>query len=158
MKTVMDISAAAFLCLCGLQDIRWKAVSRRLLLIGGAAGAVFFCLGLYMQAGEGGRADFIMEALRFGTGAALLSLSRLFKGLVGEGDGWAFLILGCFLDAWNVFEIFVIALFFSAIVAGILLIRKRKSRKDRIPFLPFAAAACIFVLLLPVLEQAAGML
>lgn len=144
MEILTCISAAVFLGICSLEDFRRKAVHMSLIGAGGAYALILFVL---MQAGSAQIISFSQLVLRFSAGAAVLLFSGITKGGIGEGDGLVFLILGLFLDGWMVLEVFVTALFLSAGAAGFLLVFRKKSGRDRIPFLPFAEAAYLMILL-----------
>ncbi len=78
-------------------------------------------------------------------GAALLLLSLAAKERIGAGDGIAVLCCGCVLDFFQLCPALLCALL-AAGLFGLVLARKRKTRRISLPFVPFLAGAVILVL------------
>ncbi|MCR5691502.1 MAG: hypothetical protein K6G62_04700 [Eubacterium sp.] len=74
-------------------------------------------------------------------GAGLWLLSKLTAGALGEGDALIFVLTGITLSFWENLEIFILALFLSALVSLGLFVGKRVGRKYRLAFLPFVTLA-----------------
>ena len=70
-------------------------------------------------------------------GGIFLLISLLTREKIGSGDGLVLLALGCGFAIEEVVGIVGMALFFAAIVAIVLLVVKKASRKTEIPFVPF---------------------
>lgn len=70
-------------------------------------------------------------------GVIFLLISLLTREKIGSGDGLVLLALGCGFAIEEVVGIVGMALFFAAIVAIVLLVVKKASRKTEIPFVPF---------------------
>lgn len=81
-------------------------------------------------------------------GAALLLLSFLSRGKVGEGDGICLVICGLFAGLTKTVLIAETALLSAAAAGAFLLLTKQRRPEDRLPFVPFLAAASTLVLLL----------
>lgn len=77
-------------------------------------------------------------------GAALLLLSLAAKERIGAGDGIALLCCGCVLDFFQLCP--ALRAFLAAGLFGLVLARKRKTRRISLPFVPFLAGAVILVL------------
>ena len=86
----------------------------------------------------GGLADGLWGLL---PGALVVLLAFLSRQAIGYGDGMILGACGCWLGMKRTLEIFFLASVGAAVFAGILLLRKKADRKDRLPFLPFLAAA-----------------
>lgn len=81
-------------------------------------------------------------------GGGLLLFALVSKESVGLGDGLLFCVTGIYLGLWqNLFLLFG-AVFFCAAVGAILLIKKKCTRKQQIPFAPFVLAADVALLFL----------
>ncbi len=70
-------------------------------------------------------------------GMALLLLSRLTKGGVGEGDGIVLMVLGVGIGVAKTIAVFSGALFFCAVAAVITVLVRHGGFKTELPFLPF---------------------
>ena len=79
-------------------------------------------------------------------GLGVLGLSRVSRGAIGSGDGWALLAVGWFLGGWNTFRLFWGGLLLASIWAAAVWFRNR-NRKEKLPFLPFLWAAHTLYLL-----------
>ena len=75
-------------------------------------------------------------------GLLLLCVSFLTGGMIGCGDGIAFIVLALFLDLTDVALCGAAAFFLSAFAAGFLLLKKHRGR-DAFPFVPFLFAGCL---------------
>ncbi len=75
-------------------------------------------------------------------GAALLGISRITEGALGEGDGLFFMVSGLYLGFWRNLFFFVASLFLCS-MAGLVFLARGKykgegCRKKTLPFLLFA--------------------
>jgi leader peptidase (prepilin peptidase) / N-methyltransferase len=129
---------ASFLIVIGLIDFDTTDVYFSTTIGGIISGAIFIAAGYFLG---GGITDYIYGALL--GGGVITAIILLTKGM-GWGDVEICAIGGIFLGL----KLTIVMLFFSFIfgsVIGILLIvTKKKSRKDYIPFGPFIAMAAIF--------------
>ncbi len=73
-------------------------------------------------------------------GAALLLLSKVTREALGMGDGLLMLVLGSFLGLGEALDVLLLALFFAALWAGILLFVRKKHKDYEFPFVPFLLA------------------
>ena len=74
-------------------------------------------------------------------------LSWISHGSIGAGDGAVLVATGVFLGFWGNLRLLFLALILSALVAGYLLVIKRKGRKDRMPFIPFLFLADLLLMI-----------
>ena len=85
-----------------------------------------------------------------GAGIALVLLSRLSGGAVGEGDGWFFVVAGVALGVRNAVALFFISLFLCCLWCVGMAVwgwRRRISvRRKTVPFLPFVLPAVLWIL------------
>lgn len=88
--------------------------------------------------------DSLLGAL---LGAGLISLIVIITKGMGTGDIEIALAAGLFLGFKNTIVMLFLAFISGGIVATYILITKKKSGKDAIPFGPFLAAASIFAML-----------
>lgn len=70
-------------------------------------------------------------------GVVCLLFSWLTRGEIGAGDGCMLLVLGAYMDFWEVFSVFSVAISAVGVFAMILMLRFHKERKHEIPFIPF---------------------
>lgn len=75
-------------------------------------------------------------------------LSKWTREGLGYGDSWMILILGISLGLWDILLLLSIALICSGILAIMLLIRGKWSRKVSFPFVPFLMLGYVGVLYL----------
>lgn len=85
--------------------------------------------------------------LRLLPGAVCLGLGWLTKEGIGYGDGLMLLCLGCFLSLPQLLSVCFAALTLAGAAAIFLLLALRRSRKTRIPFVPFLLAGYGILLL-----------
>ena len=115
-----------------ISDIRRKSVPVWSLAFM-AAGAVF--LALWER-----NVPFAARVFGIITGLVFLLISVLSKEAFGKGDAIVIIIIGAALGFSALGTLLCIGFFFSALGALVLLVMKKRGRKDRIPFLPFLAA------------------
>lgn len=83
----------------------------------------------------------------------LLFLAWLTRGSIGAGDVKMFGLTGAYLGFYNTFSVFFYAMVICAVTGIVLIIRKEATKKSTLPFGPFAALGCLFVLSAKVLIQ-----
>lgn len=81
-----------------------------------------------------------------GVGILFFVVSKFTKEAIGYADSWMILLLGIYLGLWDILWLLSISLIISGIVAVILLIKFKYSRKIAFPFIPFLAIAYIGVM------------
>lgn len=130
---MFEIAAAIFLGAYALGDLIQKQVwwpPAVLCLI--AAGIGHFCIG---------DLEPISVLGGVGLGGMLFFLSWVTGEAIGYGDGLVVAACGALLGFWPVFELLFLAVLFSGLWSGILLIGKKVGKKDSFPFVPFLFAA-----------------
>lgn len=80
-------------------------------------------------------------------GGVFLVISWLTKEEVGMGDGIIFMLTGIYLGFWNNLELIVLTLLLAGVIACVLMISKKKGRKDRMPMIPIVFVAYVILLL-----------
>lgn len=127
------------LIVCAVEDIRKKTLSLRLLLVCGSAMVVASCF--FGNIGVGAR------LCGAGIGLALMVLSAVTRGQIGRGDG----ILFCMTGLASGFSANLLMLLYAVLGAGlfsaVMLAAGKVGRKDRLPFVPFAAVGYLGVIL-----------
>lgn len=82
------------------------------------------------------------------SGAIFFAAYVLSKHAIGMGDVKLFAVTGMYLGIGTTYLVMVVSLILSAFYGGILVLGKKKSIKDEIPFGPFAAIGTLIVLLI----------
>lgn len=125
------------------QDLRYRSLGRGFLLIAGMAGWL-----LRMSCGG----EWHTVILSSTVGAALLGLSYLTDGGIGEGDGWFFVITGFFLSPAENVLLFLSGVAFCSIYSLTLtaaaVIGGGSVRKKKLPFLPYVLPVGLWLALL----------
>lgn len=126
------ILAGIFLGLESLYDIRTRQIHTVILLVSGVFSVVTGAAAVI----TGGT-----EILSWSAGALpgifLLLTAKASREAVGYGDGLALVVTGLYMDALNTFNLFIVALFLSAMAAIFMIVIRRSGRKDVMPFIPF---------------------
>lgn len=132
-----------FLAVAAWQDMRDKEIDAWLYVVFG--GLIWFgklCFD--------GPVELWQEAVNAVPGIALVLLSRLSGGAVGEGDGWFFVVAGVALGVWNAVALFFMSLFLCCLWCAGMAVwgwRRRISvRRKTVPFLPFVLPAVLWIL------------
>jgi len=134
-----------FLGTAAWQDLRTRSISLEV-LAGGAAVGIITCIWKERLPGE--------IVLAMIPGIMLLLIGMLTRGLLGEGDGWFFIVSGFFLG-WQECVMLLISgqifcgIFGLAIMVGAQIGTGRENiRKLRLPFLPFLLPASLWMVLM----------
>ena len=132
-----------FLAVGAWQDMRDKEIDAWLYVVFG--GLIWFgklCFD--------GPVELWREAVNAMPGIALVLLSRLSGGAVGEGDGWFFVVAGVALGVRNAVALFFMSLFLCCLWCAGMAVwgwRRRISvRRRTVPFLPFVLPAVLWIL------------
>lgn len=132
-----------FLAVAAWQDMRDKEIDAWLYVVFG--GLIWFgklCFD--------GPVELWREAVNAMPGIALVLLSRLSGGAVGEGDGWFFVVAGVALGVRNAVALFFMSLFLCCLWCAGMAVwgwRRRISvRRKTVPFLPFVLPAVLWIL------------
>lgn len=130
----------SMLTLCSAEDIKKKQIRLHSVLLFGILGIILHML-FRMQSIEN-------MLLGMSVGVTLLVLSKLSGGRIGAGDAVLLIVTGIYLGFEQNMQLFFSGLLLSGIWALGVLVLKKKSRKDSIPFIPFLLAAYMGMLVL----------
>lgn len=128
-EILIKIIIGVMLLLCVIKDIKKKEISCIAVILG-VMGIIF----VFVING-----DISLWNMAGGSvvGITMMLISKISKGQVGMGDGVVLVATGLGLGLWNNLILLMYALFFVAVFSAVLLIRKKNTRKDTIPFMPF---------------------
>lgn len=138
----MIVFMSVWLCIVSVLDIRSRRVPVWMLVIGGSAAL----LGFSFQCVNGGW-EYTDALKAFLPGFLLLALAFVTKK-AGYGDGIALLCVGALLEGGRSLLLFGISLFLISIWSIGLLIFRKASKEEGIPYLPFLTAAWFAVMTL----------
>lgn len=123
----------ALLIICAAEDWKRKEVSITYILLFGIAGVIMhlFC------------PNCSIYSMLWGLllGVSVMGFSFFSRGSIGMGDGILLVVTGVYLGGQGNLELFLTGLFLAGIWSLGLVIRKKKTRKDKIAFMPFLLAA-----------------
>lgn len=123
----------SMLTLCSAEDMKRKQIRLNPVLLFGILG-IFFHMLWRVQSIEN-------ILLGMSVGVVLLMLSVLTGGRIGAGDAVLLIVTGIYLGLEQNLQLFFSGLLLCGMWALGLLILRKKSRKDSIPFVPFLLAA-----------------
>lgn len=128
-----QLAVMGMLAICTAQDIKKKQICLIPVLGFGILGIIFHMLWRVQS----------LENLLLGMsiGVALLLISILTGGKIGAGDAVLLIVTGIYLGLEQNLELFFCGLLLCGVWALGLLVLRKKSRKDRVPFMPFLLAA-----------------
>ena len=129
----------SMLTLCSAEDMKRKQIRLNPVLLFGILG-IFFHMLWRVQSIEN-------ILLGMSVGVVLLMLSVLTGGRIGAGDAVLLIVTGIYLGLEQNLQLFFSGLLLCGMWALGLLILRKKSRKDSIPFVPFLLAAYMGMLL-----------
>ncbi len=140
MVQVEQTVLLGFLYVLAVADLKKKEIPLVLLGSCGAAGVVFSWQSSAMSLAEMAGGICI--------GGFLLLCALVMKEGVGVGDGLLFCATGVYLGMWqNLFLLFLSTLLCAA-AGGMLVLRKKCTRKESLAFAPFVLVANVGMLLL----------
>lgn len=122
-----------FLVVCTVTDLRKKQIWWPLSLI-----FMVTVMALHFIRGDGNLGGFLAGIF---LGAGLWIVSWATRQAVGYGDGLTVAACGAALGFVQVFQILLLALCFSAVWSGLLLVFWKAKWGDSFPFVPFLLAA-----------------
>lgn len=118
---------------CAAEDIRKKEVNVIYILLLGIVGVI-----VHLIAPNCSMSSILLGIL---PGIAMMAVSFFSKGGIGMGDGILLVVTGVYLGGINNLCLLLTALLMSAVWALGMLVLKRKTRKERVAFVPFLLAA-----------------
>lgn len=131
--------AVAFLILCSWQDIKTKMLSGKMLLLFGAGGIL---LNIALQTAWQQCIKGIVPGL------VLLLFGKVSDEQIGYGDGAALIVLGFFLQEYEIILVLLLGLFLCAISAIVMFFSGKWKHSTAVPFMPFLTAGLGIKLLL----------
>ena len=138
---VRDCLFSVILLFAAWQDWRWRSLSMGFLLAAGMVG-----IGLSAVLNR----TLLQVVSSAAIGVLLLLLSKWTEGGIGEGDGWFFVVSGCYIDWQDNLCLFLSGLFLCfglSLCFIVLRLLKRKRNHVTVPFLPFLLPVGIFMML-----------
>ena len=140
MYLILSTVLLGILAWAAWRDIRSKTLPILFLIIGACSGIALRILA--------GNVDFLDMLLACIPGAAAFALAFFSKQAIGYGDAALITITGIFLGLSANVMLVLGSLLFSAIAAGVMLMLRKKKRKDEMPFAPFML--CSYIVLMAV--------
>lgn len=132
--TVRLAAGCLFLWMAAVPDLKTREIPAR---IPASFAAAALAANLFLPTGID-RLELWAGAL---PGAVFWLLSFLFKGKIGEGDGICLLVSGLMSGLTPAVLLAETALILAAMAGGIGMWTKQRRAGDKIPFIPFLAAA-----------------
>lgn len=137
---IKEIVLLAGLGIMSVEDIRNKGI-KRLWLIGlGIVGLVFTIADAEVLC--------VSFLLRFVPGVVFVLLAWATREQIGMGDALLILVMGWYLNAIELVDVCLLAFFIAGLVALVLLVVIRKSKKFELPMVPFIFAGYVVMLCL----------
>lgn len=126
------------LIICAIEDFKRKEVTVAYIFLFGIIGVVLhlFCPNCSIYS--------MLWGLLLGIG--VMAVSALSRGGIGMGDGILLTVTGVYLGGYKNLEMFLLGVFLAGVWSLGLLVLKKKSRKEKIAFMPFLLAAYAFML------------
>jgi leader peptidase (prepilin peptidase)/N-methyltransferase len=128
-----------FLLTCSIKDIKDKEIPETYT----GVTALFGVLLIYFNP----NVTLLESVIGMGLGGFMLVISYVTRQAVGQGDGLVIGVLGLLLGWQMALAIVLYGLIFSGFYGGYLMIIVRKSRKTKIPFMPFLYGAALVIYL-----------
>ena len=122
-----------YLIILSVMDIKRRKLKLTVLL----SGVLFIPAGVLCRTEI--PAAFLLAGGAVGT--VFLAVSKVTEEAFGYGDSVLILIMGGFLGFWDILSVLMAAFLLAAAFSGIMLVRKRFSRKTAFPFVPFLMIA-----------------
>ncbi len=137
---IKEIVLLAGLGIMSVEDIRKKGI-KRLWLIGlGIVGLIFTIADAEVLC--------VSFLLRFVPGVVFVLLAWATREQIGMGDALLILVMGWYLNAIELVDVCLLAFFIAGLVALVLLVVIRKSKKFELPMVPFIFAGYVVMLCL----------
>lgn len=138
MRQISDLLMFLFLLICSFRDIRTKTIPT-VLLVGASCVTVIFCLS---------RQNIGSAVIGIAVGVFFCCISRYTDEAIGYGDSWLLMILGGYLGGMKILELSVLAFLFAGSFSLAGVVWRKWKRTERIPFVPFMAAAYVGVMMI----------
>lgn len=123
-----------------LEDIKRKQITTMVTL--GSAMACLICHMVY----QNHSIYNMLGGMAFG--GMILLFSVLSRGKIGPGDGIVFMLTGLYLGAEENLALMMLSLLFAAGWSFIAIFVFRRSKKEKIPFIPFLFLAYLVILII----------
>ena len=137
---IKEIVLLAGLGIMSVEDIRKKGI-KRLWLIGlGIVGLIFTIADAEVLC--------VSFLFRFVPGVVFVLLAWATREQIGMGDALLILVMGWYLNAIELVDVCLLAFFIAGLVALVLLVVIRKSKKFELPMVPFIFAGYVVMLCL----------
>ena len=137
---IKEIVLLAGLGIMSVEDIRKKGI-KRLWLIGlGIVGLIFSIADAEVLC--------VSFLLRFVPGVVFVLLAWATREQIGMGDALLILVMGWYLNAIELVDVCLLAFFIAGLVALVLLVVIKKSKKFELPMVPFIFAGYVVMLCL----------
>ena len=137
---IKEIVLLAGLGIMSVEDIRKKGI-KRLWLIGlGIVGLIFTIADAEVLC--------VSFLLRFVPGVVFVLLAWATREQIGMGDALLILVMGWYLNAIELVDVCLLAFFIAGLVALVLLVLIKKSKKFELPMVPFIFAGYVVMLCL----------
>lgn len=137
---IKEIVLLAGLGIMSVEDIRKKGI-KRLWLIGlGIVGLIFMIADAEVLC--------VSFLLRFVPGVVFVLLAWATREQIGMGDALLILVMGWYLNSIELVDVCLLAFFIAGLVALVLLVVIRKSKKFELPMVPFIFAGYVVMLCL----------
>lgn len=147
LKTVKFLSLLYFLFILGWIDIKTRRIPNKLLLLLIALRAAFFVTEAVIEPSFI-RYNLLLMLIGCLIGGGILLVCRiLVKNSIGMGDIKLFGVLGVYFG-YDILYVMFFSFLCSAVYSMIMLISRKKSRKDTIPMAPFVFLGTILGILL----------
>lgn len=138
MCEIVKAGCLLFLLYCAVIDIKYREIP--VILLAGFSVALLISQFLF------GNTSFVMGLGGALVGGGFLIFSMCSREALGYADSWLILLLGICAGLWSVLYMVMLAFVFSAIAAGICMLRFHWSRNKPIPFIPFLALSYLGVM------------
>ena len=130
-----------YLIILSIYDIRTRKIPAVWLVIGGVAALAYLIYLCLCQSFS----EFWPEMLKsWGPGMLMLAAGRI-SGKIGSGDGCILLVAGSIVGSEKMMMVFMVSLLLASVTAVVLLIFRKAGKNDKMPFMPFLAAAVILL-------------
>ena len=137
---IKEVVLLAGLGIMRVEDIRKKGI-KRLWLIGlGIVGLIFTIADAEVLC--------VSFLLRFVPGVVFVLLAWATREQIGMGDALLILVMGWYLNAIELVDVCLLAFFIAGLVALVLLVVIKKSKKFELPMVPFIFAGYVVMLCL----------